>query len=256
MLALTPNRAGLGEADRERLLYRWNATGAPVPDLCVHELFERQAAASPEAVAVVHGDRRLSYRELDRRSNQVAHHLRRLGVGRETLVGVCMERVPELVVALIAVWKAGGAYVPLDPAYPPERLAFMVGDAGARVLLTQEKLRALFPAAGDGLVCLDTDWPAIAKESAKPPAAGALPSNLAYVMYTSGSTGQPKGAMILHSGLVNYLTWAIEAYGVAAGGSVPVHSSISFDLTVTSLYPALLASGRSSSCPRMPAPRT
>jgi len=116
--------------------------------------------------------------------------------------------------------------------------------SGARVLMTQEKLRALFPAAGDSLVCLDTDWPAIAKESAKPPAAGALPSNLAYVMYTSGSTGQPKGAMILHSGLVNYLTWAIEAYGVAAGGSVPVHSSISFDLTVTSLYPALLAGGQ------------
>ena len=159
MLALTPNRAGLGEADRERVLYRWNATRAAVPDLCVHELFERQAAASPEAVAVVHEDRRLSYRELDRRANQVAHHLRRLGVG------VCMERVPELVVALLAVWKAGGAYVPLDPAYPPERLAFMVGDAGARVLLTQEKLRALFPAAGDGLVCLDTDWPAIAKET-------------------------------------------------------------------------------------------
>ena len=244
MLALTPNRAGLGEADRERLLYRWNATGAAVPDLCVHELFERQAAASPEAVAVVHEDRRLSYRELDRRANQVAHHLRRLGVGPETLVGVCMERVPELVVALLAVWKAGGAYVPLDPAYPPERLAFMVGDAGARVLLTQEKLRALFPAAGDGLVCLDTDWPAIARESAERPAAGALPSNLAYVIYTSGSTGQPKGAMILHSGLVNYLTWAIEAYGVAAGGSVPVHSSISFDLTVTSLYPALLAGGQ------------
>jgi amino acid adenylation domain-containing protein len=244
MLALTPNRAGLGEADRERVLYRWNATRAAVPDLCVHELFERQAAASPEAVAVVHEDRRLSYRELDRRANQVAHHLRRLGVGRETLVGVCMERVPELVVALLAVWKAGGAYVPLDPAYPPERLAFMVGDAGARVLLTQEKLRALFPAAGDGLVCLDTDWPAIAKESTERPAAGALPSNLAYVMYTSGSTGQPKGAMILHSGLVNYLTWAIEAYGVAAGGSVPVHSSISFDLTVTSLYPALLAGGQ------------
>ena len=243
MLALTPNRAGLGQADRERVLYQWNATRAAVPDLCVHELFERQAAASPEALAVVHDDRRLSYRELDRRANQVAHHLRRLGVGRETLVGVCMERVPELVVALLAVWKAGGAYVPLDPAYPPERLAFMVGDAGARVLLTQEKLRALFPAAGDGVVCLETDWPAIAKESAERPAAGALPSNLAYVMYTSGSTGQPKGAMILHSGLVNYLTWAIEAYGVTAGGSVPVHSSISFDLTVTSLYPALLAGG-------------
>jgi amino acid adenylation domain-containing protein len=156
-----------------------------------------------------------------------------------------MERSPELVIALLGVWKAGGAYVPLDPAYPQQRLSFMVSDAAVRILLTERKCKDLFPLAGITAVCLDgSDWRTIAHKSADNPEPTAIGSNLAYVMYTSGSTGQPKGAMILHSGLVNYLLWAIDVYAVEAGGSVPVHSSIAFDLTVTSLYPALLAGGQ------------
>jgi amino acid adenylation domain-containing protein len=239
-----PDEAPLAPAERTRILYEWNATRTERPDICVHQLFERQATRTPDAVAVVCGERRLTYHELDARANQVAHHLCRRGVKPETLVGVCLERSPEMVAALLGVWKTGGAYVPLDPTYPPERLAFMVSDADVRVLLTQEKLRPLFPDAGDKTILMDTDWPAIAREDRESPAAAVTPSNLAYVMYTSGSTGRPKGAMILHGGLVNYLLWAVEAYAVEPGLSVPVHSSISFDLTVTSLYPALLAGGQ------------
>jgi len=234
----------LTERQRNQVLYEWNRTGAEFPDVCVNELFEQQVARTPDAVAVVFREQHLSYRELNQRANQVANYLRRRGIGPETLVGVCLERSPEMVIGLLGVWKAGGAYVPLDPSYPQDRLSFMVSDADVRVLLTQEKCRHLFPSGGDKAVRLDSDWPVIAKENTGNLTPASVPSNLAYVMYTSGSTGKPKGAMILHRGLVNYLTWAIQAYGVEAGGSVPVHSSISFDLTVTSLYPALLAGGQ------------
>ncbi len=203
----------------------------------------------PDAVAVVFEGRRLTYRELNQRANQVAHFLRKHGVGSESLVGVSLKRCPELVVGLLGVWKAGGAYVPLDPAYPPERLAFMVGDAGIRMLLTDASCKSLFPSVADKAICLDSEWSTLEGEPTSNSSAGAVPANLAYVMYTSGSTGQPKGAMILHRGLVNYLHWAIKAYGVEAGGSVPVHSSISFDLTVTSLYPVLLAGGHAELLP-------
>ncbi|HEY1375665.1 MAG TPA: amino acid adenylation domain-containing protein, partial [Gemmataceae bacterium] len=236
--------ATLSECDRHRLLHAWNDTHADCPDLCAHELFERQADRTPAADAVAFGDRRLTYRDLDERANQVAHLLRRRGVGPDVLVGVCLRRRPELVAALLGVWKAGGAYVPLDPAYPPERLAFMTADADVRVLLTEDACRGLFPDAGDRVVCLDSDRAAVAREPAGRPTGGAAPANLAYVMYTSGSTGRPKGAMVTHAGLVNYLCWAIKAYGVEPGCSVPVHSSISFDLTVTGLYPPLLVGGQ------------
>jgi amino acid adenylation domain-containing protein len=216
----------------------------PFPDACVHELFEQQAARSPEALAVVCGADGLTYRELNERANQLAHHLRRRAVGPGTLVALCAQRTPQMLVGLLGVWKAGGAYVPLDPAYPPERLAFMLDDSGARVLLVDRKSRRLFPQAAEKTIALDLHWPIIDQQPVSNPCAGARPSHLAYVMYTSGSTGKPKGAMIAHRGLVNYLCWAIEAYGVRAGSSVPVHSSISFDLTVTSLYPALLAGGQ------------
>jgi amino acid adenylation domain-containing protein len=236
--------ATASDAERKRVLYEWNNTRSPFPDVCAHHLFERQAARTPDAVAVVSKDGRLTYRELNERANQVAHFLRRNGVGPETLVGVCLERSLELVIGLLGVWKAGGAYIPLDPAYPTERLSFMVGDAGIRVLLTESKCRGLFPSSSVAVVCLDDDWPSLAREITANPSTDVSPANLAYVMYTSGSTGQPKGAMILHAGLVNYLCWAIETYAVEPGASVPVHSSIAFDLTVTSLYPALLAGGQ------------
>jgi amino acid adenylation domain-containing protein len=228
------------EDECEQLLHRWNDTASEFPDGCVHELFEQQATRHPDAIAVVGRGQQLSYGELNRRANQLAHHLRRRGVGPESLVGVCLERSPEMVAALLGVWKAGGAYVPLDASYPPERLAFMVSDADVHVLLTEERCRALFSNMDDRIICLDSDWPEIRRGECENFSSGADANNLAYVIYTSGSTGKPKGAMILHRGLVNYLWWAIRAYGVRKGGSVPLHSSISFDLTVTSLYPALL----------------
>jgi amino acid adenylation domain-containing protein len=221
-----------------------NGTHVAFSDACVHELFEQQVARDPVAVAVVYKRRQLSYRELNQRANQVARYLRKRGVGPDILVGVCLERSLEMVIALFGVWKAGGAYIPLDPAYPRDRLSFMVNDTGMKVLLTDNKCRSLFPSAWDNTVRLDSDWPLIAQEDAGNLAATAVPSNLAYVMYTSGSTGQPKGAMILHSGLVNYLCWAIETYAVEGMGSVPVHSSIAFDSTVASLYPPLLTGGQ------------
>ena len=229
---------------RERVLYEWNDTQAEFPNVCTHELFEQQVEQNPEAIAVLGGGRSLTYRELNERANQVAHYLRKHGVGPDVLVGVCLERSPELAVALLGVWKSGGAYVPLDASYPEDRLSFMVTDSDVRVLLTQEKCKHLFPSMQDKAVCVDSDWATIAAEDKSNLPVNGTPSNLAYVMYTSGSTGKPKGAMILHRGLVNYLWWAIRTYGVQAGGSVPVHSSISFDLTVTSLYPALLSGGQ------------
>ena len=206
-------------------------------------MFERQAAKTPDLTAVVYQDKTLSYRELNERANQVAHYLRKRGVGPEVLVGISLNRTPEMVIGLLGIWKAGGAYVPLDPAYPQDRLSYMMQDSAAKYLLTSSGLKHLFPSSADKAILLDSDWNLIAKESSANPEPVAAPSNLAYVMYTSGSTGEPKGAMILHSGLVNYLWWAIGSYGVETGRPVPVHSSISFDLTVTSMYPALLAGG-------------
>ena len=234
----------LTESERNQILYEWNDTRAEFPALCAHQLFEQQVEQDPDAIAVVFNEQRLTYRELNQRANQIAHYLRGLGVGPDRLVGVCLQRSPEMVAGLLGVWKAGGAYVPLDPTYPQERLSFMVSDSAVQVLLTDKRCEHLFSPAHSRTVRLDSDWPLIARESQSNPDSGATPSNLAYVMYTSGSTGTPKGAMILQSGLVNYLTWAIKTYGVEAGGSVPVHSSISFDLTVTSLYTPLLAGAR------------
>jgi amino acid adenylation domain-containing protein len=222
----------------------WTDTDSAYPHACVHELFELSVARDPDAVAVVCNERQLTYRDLNQRANQVANYLRKRGVGPDILVGVCLERSLELVVALLGVWKAGGAYVPLDPAYPKDRLSFMVGNAGMKLLLTDEKCSGLIPSAGNNAICLDFDWPAIVQENTGNLAATALPSNLAYVMYTSGSTGRPKGAMIQHNSLVNYLCWAIKTHEVDGKDSIPVHSSIAFDSTVASLYPPLLTGGQ------------
>jgi amino acid adenylation domain-containing protein len=222
---------------------KWNETRVDFPQVCTHELFEQQVARDPGAIAVVFGERQITYRDLNERSNRVACYLRKRGVGPDALVGVCIERCLEMVVALLAVWKAGGAYVPLDPAYPLERLSFMIEDSQTLLLLTLEKSRHLLLGADEKIICLDSDWPTLSLESGENLQPISSPSDLAYVIYTSGSTGKPKGAMIVHLGLVNYLWWAIRAYAVEPGRSVPVHSSISFDLTVTSLYTPLLTGG-------------
>jgi amino acid adenylation domain-containing protein len=242
----------LAEAERRRMLVEWNDTAAPYPrDLCVQQLFEAQVARTPKAVAVTFVEQHLTFAALNRRANQLAHYLQKQGVGPDTLVGMCVERSLEMVVGLLGVLKAGGAYVPLDPTYPPERLAFMLQDSQAPVLLTQAQLVDRLPiqqtngqTIQPNLVCLDADWSLVAQESDTTPTNAATPGNLAYVIYTSGSTGLPKGAMIRHQGLVNYLTWCQRAYPVQAGRGAPVHSSISFDLTVTGLFAPLLAGRR------------
>src|SRR5436309_6250926 len=233
------------ETERALLLGRWNATERAYPqEACVHELFEQQAARQPDTIALVQGEAQLSYGQLDRRANQLAHYLRQLGVGPDVLVGLCVERSLEMVVGLFGILKAGGAYVPLDPAHPKERLAFMLQDAQTRLLLTQQRLLPNLPMVAQPIVCLDSDWEKIAGESEQKLASGAsgiTAENLAYVIYTSGSTGKPKGTMILHRGLLNYLSWCSSAYEASAGTGSPVHSPLGFDLTVTSLFSPLVA---------------
>jgi amino acid adenylation domain-containing protein len=214
---------------------------------CV-QLFETQTARTPEATAVVFGNAQLSYHDLNARANQLARELLRLGAGPDSLVGVCLERSPEMVVAVLATLKAGAAYLPLDPNYPLDRLVFMLEDAGASVLLTTgthaSRVLSMPEACVPTVLCLDSEWQTIGKNPAENLHLEIAPDSLAYVIYTSGSTGNPKGAMITHRGLTNYLQWAVEAYDVANGCGAPVHSSISFDLTVTSLFTPLMA-GRS-----------
>lgn len=241
--------SAVAAVEPDQLLNKWNDTYVEFPQVCAHQLFEQQVARDPAAVAVESGNRRLTYQELNERANRVAHNLCRNGVGPDVLVGVCFDRSPEMVVALLAVWKAGGAYVPLDPTYPLDRLSFMIDDARTPVLLTEEKHRHLFASTVSKVICLDSDWPMLVRERHDNLAPASRPSNLAYVIYTSGSTGKPKGAMILHSGLVNYLWWAIKSYAVGPQSSVPVHTSISFDLTVTSLYTPLLSGGTADLLP-------
>ena len=183
----------LDAAERQTLLRDWNDTARAIPVATLPELFAAQAARTPNVVAVVFEDQRLTYAALDARANQLAHHLRRLGVGAEVVVGLCVERSLEMLVGLIGILKAGGAYLPLDPSYPSARLAFMLEDARAPVLLTQAALLDQLPAYGVRIVELDADWPAIARQPTTAPSNNLHPHNTAYVIYTSGSTGTPKG---------------------------------------------------------------
>jgi len=228
----------MDRAERQRVL-EWNRTTARYPaGRCIHQLFEEQAARTPEAVAVVFGEEPLTYRGLDARANRIARHLLRLGVGPEVRVGICLERGPELIPAILGVLKAGGAYVPLDRAYPPERLAYMLADSGAAVLLTQARLRGALR-TGDGVRVVEVDaaWDEIARESADPPRTEVSSENLAYVIYTSGSTGRPKGVAMHHRGVCNYIHWGVRFYGAGEGNGAPVFSSMAVDLTLTNLLP-------------------
>ncbi|SEN19184.1 amino acid adenylation domain-containing protein, partial [Stigmatella aurantiaca] len=222
--------------ERLQVLETWNQTSAEYPrEQCVHQLFEAQAERTPEAVAVRSGSEQVTYGELNRRANQLAHLLVKKGVGPETLVGLCTERTVDTVVGLLGILKAGGAYVPLDPAYPQERLAYMLEDTRAPVLVTQAALVGRFSELKAQVVCLDTQRAELEHQPEDAPVSGVKARNLAYVIYTSGSTGRPKGAMLEHQGVCNYLTWSAREYRVEEGQGAPVHSSISFDLTVTSL---------------------
>ncbi|HEX9940765.1 MAG TPA: condensation domain-containing protein, partial [Thermoanaerobaculia bacterium] len=217
----------LTAVERHQLVHEWAEGERSAPGAFLHHLIEEQAARSPEALAVLDsGGASLSYGELSRRANRLAHHLRVLGAGPDTLVGVCVERSPDLPVALLAVLKAGGAYLPLDAGQPAERLAWMLENSGARVLITSPSLSSALPVVSAAVVDLARDRERIAAGSDHDPAVPLAPDHLAYVLYTSGSTGRPKGTLVTHRGLANYLAWALRAYPVAAGRGAPVHSPI------------------------------
>jgi amino acid adenylation domain-containing protein len=230
----------LTEAERHQLLMEWNDTETGFAnDSCIHDLFEAQAARTPEGVALIFDGQQLSYRELNERANQLARHLRALGVGPETLVAVCMERCLELVIGVLGILKAGGAYVPLDSANPGERLAFVLNDTSARVLLTQEGVLEKLPACEAELVCLDRDWAIISRESCENLAGIGTAENLAYVIYTSGSTGQPKGVMIKHQGVCNLAEAQARAFGVRPDSRILQFAPSCFDASVSEIFMAL-----------------
>lgn len=234
----------LTEAERCRLLVEWNATKRDYPsDQCIHKLFEAAVERTPDATAIVFEDQQLSYRELNCRANQLAHRLQALGVGPGTLVGICVERSLQMVISLLAVLKAGGAYVPLDPSYPKERLAFMLNDTVA-VLLTQHRLLDLLPDHEARVVCVDTDWQIIERESRAKPVIHMTSDNLAYVIFTSGSTGKPKGVEISHRAVVNFLSSMREKPGLTEQDTLLSVTTLSFDIAALEIFLPLTVGAR------------
>jgi len=232
----------LDAAERQLVLVEWNQTARQAPwEKCVHELFEEQAQRTPQAVAVACGQQNLTYSELDCQTNQLARYLRNLGVGPEVRVGVCMDRAPEMIMALLGILKAGGAYVPLDANYPPERLAYMVEDAQLKLVLSQQKVRKRIAEVAGEWVCVDEHRATIEKEDPNSFASGAMPQNLAYVIYTSGSTGKPKGVGVAHRGLINLATWHQQTYQLTPADRATQVASPAFDASVWETWPYLLS---------------
>ncbi|MCB0192755.1 MAG: amino acid adenylation domain-containing protein [Anaerolineae bacterium] len=231
----------LAAKEKERLLVAWNDTAAPrQPTQCLHHLFEAQVKRTPAAVAVTTGSQQLTYQDLNQRANQLAHYLKKQGVGAETLVGICMERSLEMVVGLMGILKAGGGYVPLDPTYPKERLAFIAEDAQVSILLSQSKLLGSLPPTKAQIIDLEADWGHILQESAQNPNNAVKGDNVVYVMYTSGSTGKPKGVVVLHRGVCNYLLWRKSYFPLDATDRVLQKTSFSFVDSVWELYEPLM----------------
>jgi amino acid adenylation domain-containing protein len=229
---------------------RHNGPVLPVPALCTHEWIERQANTSPDAIAVVAGEERLTYRELSESSNRLAHQLRLMGVARGSLVALCLDRTADLVIAPLAVWKAGGAYLPLDPEFPSDRLAFMLEDSAASVLVTQSRLLSRLPSSVPALICLDRDRQWLEREGARPPDPVASPDDIAYVLYTSGSTGRPKGVEIGHRALVNFLSSMQREPGITSSDRLLAVTTFSFDIAGLELYLPLVSGARVVIAPR------
>jgi amino acid adenylation domain-containing protein len=235
----------LSMSEQQKLLVEWNNTSIEYPhSRCIHQLFEAQVEQTPEAVAVVYEDKQLTYRELNARANQLAHHLRSLGVEPEVLVGICVERSLEMVVGLLAILKAGGAYMPLDPAYPHERLAFILQDAQVSVLLTQQQLVKVLQEHQIRLVCLDANWESVAHESGENPIRNSKADNLAYAIYTSGSTGQPKGVLINHANVVRLFRATQSQFHFNEQDVWTLFHSYAFDFSVWEFWGALLYGGQ------------
>jgi amino acid adenylation domain-containing protein len=230
----------VGEAERRQVVQEWNATAAPYPrDRCLHELFEDQVERTPDAVAVVFGDEKLTYAELNARANQLAHYLRERGVGPDERVGFCVERSLEMMTGLLAVLKAGGGYVPLDPAYPADRLRYMLEDSAPAAVLTLGAPRDLFAGTRVPIVDLGAEAEAWADHPRGNPALGALgPDNLVYAIYTSGSTGRPKGVAMPHRPLVNLLAWQEPDWRYPRAAVTLQFTTISFDVSLQEIFSA------------------
>ncbi|MCG6137853.1 MAG: amino acid adenylation domain-containing protein [Nostoc sp. LLA-1] len=235
--------------ERQELLIDWNDTKRDYPEnKCFHELFGAQVEKTPAAIALnarsantlVLDKQKLTYRELNIRANQLAHHLQNLGVVTDVLVGICIERSPEMIIALLGILKAGGAYLPLDPSLPQERLHFMLEDAQVSVLLTQEKLLKHFADFSNPIVCIDRDWATITQHSQENPTTCVTSDNLAYVIYTSGSTGKPKGVLLQHRGLSNLAQAQIEVFNLQPSNRILQFASLSFDASIFEIVMALV----------------
>lgn len=243
----------LPQQERRQVIELFNQTHTPYPsDKPIHALIEEQVLRTPDAVAVAHEGRSLSYAQLNARANQLARYLRDRNVGPDRLVALCVVRGVDMLVGLLGVLKAGGAYVPVDPANPVERLQHIFDDARPEVVLTHEASKSVLPQTTAKLVALDSDWKQIEKRSARNLSSGVVglqPWHLAYVIYTSGSTGTPKGVMVKHCNVVNYATYAMRQFDVASGDGSLISTSISFDLMLTGLYPTLLCGRTVRLCP-------
>jgi amino acid adenylation domain-containing protein len=229
----------LTEIEQQQLA-TWNATQRDYPrDACIPQLVTLQAMATPDAVAIVGEQQKLNYSELNRRANQLAHHLQTLGVRPNVLVGLCLERSSDMVVGLLGILKAGGAYVPLDPSYPADRLAFMMRDTQAPMLVTQNHLSTRLPTEDTQLICLDSDAGILAQQPETNPTVSISVEDLAYVIYTSGSTGRPKGVQITHDSLLNLVFWHQHTFGVTSSDRATQLTSPAFDATGWELWPYL-----------------
>ena len=238
----------LTAVEQHQLLVEWNHNFREYPqNQCIHQLFEAQVEQTPNAIALSFEDVEtrqiisLSYQELNIRSNQLAHYLKTLGVGAETLVGICLDRSLEMIIGMLGILKMGGAYVPLDPNYPQERLNWMLEDTQASILLTQQRWIPRLKTAKSRVICLEKDWEAISKESKTNPNSSITVNNRAYVIYTSGSTGTPKGVEIEHGGLLNLVFWHQKAFEISPGDRVTQVSSVAFDAYGWEIWPYLAA---------------
>jgi amino acid adenylation domain-containing protein len=230
----------MDEAERQRLIIERNRTAQKYPqDACLQQLFEAQAEQTPDAVALIFEDAQMTYGDLNRRANQLAHYLRAEGVGAEVLVGICMERSADVVVAMLGVLKAGGAYVPLNPSYPQARLAFMVDETQIRLLLTQQRLREMLPRV-ERTVSLDADWESIAaQQSVENPLPVTTPDNLAYAIYTSGADGQPHAILVAHRGVCNNVSYSARLFDVKTESRLLQLASFDSDNAVLEIFMAL-----------------
>jgi len=232
----------LTESEKQQLLVEWNQTQTSYPDhYCIHQLFEEQVVKTPDAIAVIDGEKSLTYEQLNQKANQLAYYLQNLGVKTEDLVGICIERSVLMIIGLLGILKAGAAYIPLDPNYPSERLAYMLEDSAVSVLLTQENLVDTLPNYLGTIFCLDQDGKILDHHPQDNLLHPMTSENLAYVIYTSGSTGKPKGVLIQHQSLLNLVSWHQNAFDITTIDRVTQLAGIAFDASVWEIWPYLTA---------------